>query len=83
MANRFKKAKEYTERYRGLLLPCCFCGNTDILIVSDRMIFPPKDGWFVACSTPKCDCTGTYSKVKDAIQRWNEMQNRKDECIDA
>lgn len=79
MANRFERAKVYTEKYRDILLPCKYCGNTDVRIVSDRTIFPPRDGWSVCCSTPKCDCTATYTKVKDAIQRWNEMQSGKED----
>lgn len=74
MAKRFDKAKEYTEKYRHLLLPCRWCGNTDIRIVSDRMLFPPKDGWSVCCSTHACDCTSTYTSVREAIERWNEKQ---------
>ena len=74
MARRFEKAKEYTEKYRGVLLPCRHCKNTDIRIVSDRMIFPAKDGWSVCCATHACDCTGVYTSVKAAVQRWNELQ---------
>ena len=75
MAKRFDLAKRYTEKYKSALLPCRFCGNPDIRIESDRMMFPvPRDGWYVCCSTRACDCTGTYSGVRDAIKRWNEMQ---------
>lgn len=72
MAKRFEKAKEYTEQYKDMLLPCKVCGNTDIRIVSDRMIFEKKDGWSVCCMTPNCDCTGIYASVKAAIRKWND-----------
>lgn len=78
MAKRFEKAKEYTEKYKSILLPCKWCGNNDIRIKSDRMMFPPKDGWCVCCATSSCDCTRTYLSVKDAVNRWNEMQGVKD-----
>lgn len=74
MAKRFEKAKEYTEKYRNELLSCKSCGNTDIRIVSDRTIFPPKDGWSVCCMTESCDCTGVYTSVKEAVKRWNQKQ---------
>ena len=32
-----------------------------------------RDVWFVACSTPKCDCTRSYTSVKDAVAGWNEL----------
>lgn len=73
MAKRFEKAKEYTEKYKNQLLPCRYCGNTDIRIVSDRTIFPSpsRDGWSVCCSTKSCDCTNVYTSVKKAIEAWN------------
>lgn len=72
MANRFDRAKEYTRKYKELLAPCSYCGNEDVRIVSDRMMFPkPRDGWGVACATPKCDCTAIFASVKDAIMSWN------------
>lgn len=71
MAKRFEKAKYYTEKYKKDLKPCQFCGSQDIRIVSEKTIFPPKDGWSVCCSTPKCDATGTYTSVKKAIEKWN------------
>lgn len=74
MAKRFDKAKEYTQKYKSILLPCRWCGNTDIRIVSERTIFDPKDGWSVCCSTHACDCTRAYTSVRKAIARWNEMQ---------
>lgn len=75
MARRFEKAKEYTERFKSVLLPCKHCGNTDIRVASDRMMFPkPKDGWSVCCATHACDSTGVYAKVMEAVNRWNEMQ---------
>ena len=78
MAKRFVKAMEYTEKYRDQLLPCKWCGNTDIRIMSDRTILSnPKDGWFVACQTPHCDCTDTFTSVKKAIEKWNENQRKE------
>lgn len=71
MAKRFEKAKYYTEKYKKTLTPCRYCGNADILVVSDRTIFPPKDGWSVCCSTHNCDATGVYTSVKEAIEAWN------------
>lgn len=76
MAKRFEKAKAYTEKYKNQLLPCRCCGNTDIRIESERMIFAARDGWSVTCSTHACDCTGVYTKVVDAVKRWNEMQSQ-------
>ena len=73
MAKRFELAKEYTEKFKGILLPCKYCGNTDIRIASDRLT--TKNGWSVCCSTHACDCTGVYTSVKDAIRRWNEQQS--------
>lgn len=64
MAKRFEKAREYTKKYGPQLLPCRFCGNTDIRIVSDRTIFPPKDGWGVVCTTDSCDSTITYTSFR-------------------
>ena len=75
MAIRFEKAKEYTAKYKKDLLPCSYCGNTNVRIVSDRVMGPPaKDGWSVCCETERCDCTGVYTSVKAAIKRWNEKQ---------
>lgn len=73
MARRFEKAKEYTEKYKKLLLPCKYCGNTEIVITSERSIFPPKDCWGVCCTTDKCNCTDIYTSVKRAIKEWNEI----------
>lgn len=74
MAKRFEKAKEYTEKYASHLLPCKYCGNTNIVIVSDRTIFPkPKDVWGVCCSIDKCGCSGVHTSVRKAIQEWNEI----------
>lgn len=75
MAKRFEKAKAYTQAYQHVLLPCRHCGSTDIRVLSDRTIFPPKDVWFVACSTPSCDCTASFSSVRRAVQRWNQQQS--------
>lgn len=77
MAKRFEKAREYTEKYKSMLLPCRICGNKNIVIVSDRTIFPPKDVWRVCCSTHACDCTRDYTSVKEAVNHWNEMQGKK------
>ena len=77
MAKRFEKAREYTNKYGSQLLPCRFCGNTDIHILSDRTIFPPKDGWVVSCTADTCgDCTATYTSVREAVRRWNEQQSK-------
>ena len=72
MAKRFELADKYTEKYKSVLLPCRFCGNKKIKIVSDRSIFPPKNVWGVVCTTPKCDCVGDYASVKEAVKAWNE-----------
>lgn len=77
MANRFEMAKKYTEKYKQILLPCQFCGNEDVRIVSDRSVFGSRNLWGVCCQTPKCDCTGSYISVKDAVKRWNEMQGER------
>ena len=76
MARRFEKAKEYTEKYKSVLLPCRICGNKNIVIASDRSIFPPKDVWNVCCSTYACDCVCGYTSVKEAVKQWNEMQSK-------
>ena len=77
MARRFEKAREYTEKYKAVLLPCKHCGCTGVEIVSERTIFPPRDGWSVTCTTPKCDCTGVYTSVRAAVRRWNEKQTKE------
>lgn len=75
MAKRFELAKKYTEKYKSVLLPCRFCGNTDIKIVSDRTIFPkPRDVWSVVCTTPYCDSSNYHSCVKGAVEAWNKQQ---------
>lgn len=72
MAKRFERAKAYTQKYRSLLAPCTYCGNEEVLIVSDRTMFTkPRDGWSVVCSTPNCDCTAIFTSVKAAMQSWN------------
>lgn len=76
MAKRFERAKAYTKKYKSILLPCRCCGNTDIQITSERMIFPAKDAWAVNCGTPRCDCTGAYTSVREAIKVWNEKHRR-------
>lgn len=77
MAKRFELAKKYTKQYQDSLLPCGVCGNTDVRVVSDRSIFGARDTWSVCCSTHGCDCTGPYTSVKEAVRRWNEMQERR------
>ena len=73
MAKRFEKAKYYTEKYKNILNPCKYCGNTDIRIASDRSILEkPCNTWSVVCTTPACDCTGEYTSVNEAIKHWNE-----------
>lgn len=77
MAKRFEKAMEYTEKYKSVLLPCKWCGNTDVRIMSGRTILiHPKDVWFVSCQTKSCDCTGDYTSVKKAVEAWNENQSK-------
>lgn len=79
MSKRFELANQYTEKYKCFLKPCRHCGNTDIRIVSDRSCFDPKHNyWSVVCSTPKCDCTGVFRSVKEAIKKWNLMQEKED-----
>lgn len=77
MAKRFEKAKVYTEKYKSLLQPCQYCKSTDIRISSDKMgvLGDSRDGYFVCCSTPHCDCTGTFTSVKKAIKSWNSHKN--------
>ena len=74
MAKRFEKAMEYTQKYKDVLLPCKWCGNKEIIIASQRTIFPAKEGWSVCCSTHNCDITATYSSVKKAVEAWNSKQ---------
>lgn len=71
MANRFEKAKEYTAKYKSVLLPCKECGGSDIQIVSDRTLFNPRNVWSVDCTCG--NCTYGHNRVKDAIQRWNDL----------
>lgn len=71
MAKRYELAIKYTEKYRSVLPPCRYCGNTDVRICTDRTIFgPSRNTWFVACQTPKCDCTDSFTRVKDAVSAW-------------
>lgn len=75
MAKRFEKAREYTEKYKNVLLPCKHCKSKEIIINSDRLpLYDNKNYWSVNCSTIGCDCTGFYTSVKEAVNRWNEMQ---------
>lgn len=72
MSKRYEDAKRYTEKYKDILKPCKYCGSKDINICTDRDVLNSKQNlWFVACSTPKCDCTGSYTSVKKAIEAWN------------
>lgn len=78
MAKRFEKAKEYTKKYKNVLLPCKWCGNKDINITSERMIFNDNKNYYsVTCSTTNCDCTKFYTSVKDAVIAWNKKQTEK------
>ncbi len=75
MSKRFELAKQYTEKYKDALRPCKHCGNADIRVVSDRSCFDSRHNyWSVVCSTPKCDCTGIFRSVQEAVERWNLMQ---------
>ena len=49
--------------------------NRKIVIAPERgLLGDNKDYWAVYCSTPACDCTGNYTSVRVAVNRWNEMQ---------
>lgn len=73
MSKRFEQAKRYTEKYRNTLLPCRYCGNTNIHITSERNIFGDRRAyWSVSCETYACDCTANFTKVVDAVNSWNE-----------
>ena len=73
MSKRFEKAKEYTEKYKDLLLPCKYCKSNDIHITSERMVMNDNHNyWCVTCSTMGCDCTKFYTSVNKAIKAWNE-----------
>lgn len=79
MAKRFEKAREYTEKYKSVLLPCKYCGCKDIQITSEKMVMnDPKNYWCVTCSTYGCDCTGFYTSVRMAIKKWNERHSKND-----
>lgn len=71
MANRFEKAKQYTEKYKSILKPCKYCKSTNIHIISDRTIFNPKNVWSVDCAD--CgDCVYGEPTVKSAVEKWNK-----------
>lgn len=74
MAQRYEQAKRYTEKYKNSLLPCRYCGNTNVHIVSERHFGDNRTYWAVCCQTYACDCTSDYTKVADAVNRWNEKQ---------
>lgn len=72
MAKRFDKAREYTKKYKNMLLPCKVCGNKEITITSD--IFCGKYYWCVNCSTKGCNyCSDT--SITKVIKKWNEEQS--------
>lgn len=77
MAERFKKAKAYTEKYKHLLQPCKECGSTDVRIMSDRTMGVSRDTFFVSCQTPHCDCTDSYTSVLKAIEKWNRQKENR------
>lgn len=77
MSQRFNKAREYTKIYKNQLMPCKYCGNTDIYIVSDRTIFNPRNVWSVMCGSDACDCI-TRNSVKDAVKTWNARHKKED-----
>jgi len=75
LARRFELAKYYTKKYSNILLPCRFCKNNDVHVVSERSVFPPKDVWAVVCGT--CgDCTGDDTSVKKVVEHWNSKEFR-------
>lgn len=76
MSQRYERAKYYTEKYKDLLQPCQYCGNTEIEIVSDRLMFENKNAWSVCCTTDKCDSTGAYTSVRKAIEVWNSHKKK-------
>lgn len=71
MANRFERAKEYTKKYKSVLIPCKFCGGTELCITSDRTVFNPRNVWSVDCTCG--NCVYGLIKVKDAIKKWNDQ----------
>ena len=71
MSKRFEQAKQYTQKYKDILLPCKYCGSQDVHITSERSIFGAKNEWAVSCTTRSCDCTGQYTSVRKAVQAWN------------
>jgi translation initiation factor 2 beta subunit (eIF-2beta)/eIF-5 len=73
MSAIYDRMKRYNEEYKSSLKPCPVCGNVDVNIQLDREIFGNHYLWFVACSTPNCECTKSYKPVKDAIDAWNNM----------
>lgn len=82
MSKRFERAVYYTDKYKSILSPCKYCGNTDVRIGSDREIFgtdgnPQKEIWYVACMTPQCDTTGGSTSVIAEIQKWNERHGER------
>lgn len=81
---RYEKAKEYTQKYKNVLAPCKYCGNTDIYITSDRAFWGSNKGknlWSVVCSTPNCDCTKPFSSVRAAITHWNDRHQKSTQYI--
>ena len=75
--NRYEKAQKYTEKYKSSLFTCKYCGSKNISIRSDRSIYgKPKILWFVCCDTNGCDCTASFTNVKDAVEAWNCKHQR-------
>lgn len=73
MSKRYALARQYTAKYKSMLKPCRYCGNTDIYILSDRTIYNPKNVWSVTCGTDHCDSV-TADTVKEAIDKWNSKR---------
>lgn len=79
MAKRFDKAKEYTEKYKDMLAPCKYCGSSDVIITSERVVGETR--WTVNCTTHACDCTAFCTSVKEAVKKWNEKhKNCEPKC---
>lgn len=83
MSKRFEDAKRMTEKYRSRLIPCSYCGSTDIRVTSEREIFgidgkPARYYWGVSCPTRDCDCATDFS-IHKAIKKWNFQQMRRKE----
>lgn len=75
MSYRYAKAREYTAKYKGSLLPCPVCGNADVQIGTDRL--SGKYMWSVNCMTWACEYTWDTS-LKRAIEKWNLLPRKKE-----